>query len=416
MQAIKGMTANSKENSSPLLDIIGALQTILAPCEVTIPHLETPYCGVPNTYQSAMHEDWRISAILNERQQQLDTLCLSDQRHPLASEREGPLQLTGVCRRWREVSLGTSGLWSRLRVSVDCSYHPWEPQASGYDKWLKRSRGHPLSLELLLHQETDATKLRSLLQPYISQISSLSITLYDGGVEQPELLLHDLPALKELDIQGRRVLGYIPAIPQSILRLPSTLRSLKVVDSHFDTIRLNSFAPVMAHLTNLDIATLERPSAVLHLLQLCPNLSSFKVYTIFNERETPELESFTHTRLQTFLIRHRCSFTDPLSGLFDALSLPNLRELEVYRNCGVQCSREHLTAFLERSKCPLESLIFSGWDMPTSRLVHYPLPSLDDILLAEYCAENACDDTWSVFTYRNQIPLGPVSIRTAIIP
>jgi hypothetical protein len=52
-------------------------------------------------------------------------------------------------------------------------------------------------------------------------------------------------------------------------------------------------------------------------------------------------------------------------GLFDAIALPNLRAVEV-RNIG-QWPHEEFKAFLARSQCPLESLIFGGGVMATDQ-------------------------------------------------
>ncbi|KAG2107296.1 uncharacterized protein F5147DRAFT_214011 [Suillus discolor] len=287
--------------------------------------------------------------------------CLPESDHQLPSELQAPLLLTGVCRRWRAVAVDTPSIWSRLSVKVDLSHRQWEPQAFGYDLWLKRSRGYPLLLTLFC-EETDAMKIRSLLQPCIRQ-SRHSVT-FGREVYQPELLLHDLPALQELAIQeGRNSYGHLPVIPRSITRLPRTLRSLKVVDRCFITMRLTSFGPVMTHLTNFDIATLQQPGAIFHLLQLCPNLSSLKIYVRFGYR-LEDLESFPHLKIQTLHIRRQCSLAGDLSSLFNALSLSSLRVLEDHCNNGVPCFHEQLRAFLARSRCPLQNLVFGGWNIP----------------------------------------------------
>ncbi|KAG2141912.1 hypothetical protein DEU56DRAFT_754873 [Suillus clintonianus] len=422
MQTIDRMTANSKANSSPLLDIIGALQTMvlassynnihlfqLASSEATIPDLETPCSRFPNTDQYATHKDQSVRAIITERQQQLDIVlreisgletvidsiknlqqqlvvkkdriteslnlhkglvsclwrlpteilsqifhhCLPESSH--SSEPDAPLLLTGVCRRWREVVVCIPSLWCRLDMEVSLR-NQWERQGPIYDLWLKRSQGRPLSLAFFCKKD-DAAKIQSLIHPYISQITSLSITFY-GAADL--LLLDDLPVLQELAIQvvvdEDESDGYIPSIEQSFWQLPSTLRSLKVVDEDFHQAPLSSLGPVGPHLTNLDISTLQRSSAVLDLLQLCPNLSSLKIYILTQNGET--LKPFTHTKIQTFYIAHNCNLNDrqPISALFNALSLPSLRVLGVYRYLGPPCSHAVLKAFLmwsERNTVPL---------------------------------------------------------------
>ncbi|KAG1756854.1 uncharacterized protein EDB91DRAFT_1076770 [Suillus paluster] len=356
MQAIEMTTANSKAN---ILDMIDALQNIalvsaynnvhslqLACSQVTIPDLETPYSSFPNTDQS-IHQD-HISAIINERQKQLDAVlheisgmetvvdglknlhqqlvekkdritqsmnmhkrfgsalwrlptevlsqifyhCLPKDRilwfSP--SSREAPMLLTEVCRGWREVAVGIPGLWRRLYMQVNNS--DWQEVAFCYDSWLKRSRGCRLSLQLNCDAD-DSIKLRSLVQPYINQITSLCIYFFSDMV-QPELLLINLPAFQELKIRNFQD---FPSVPQYISRMPSTLRSLDVSGLWFNLEHLSSFDPVWANLTNIGI-DIYQLNEFLHLLQLCPNLSSLTVYVRRRFDRTMTLEPFTHSEIR----------------------------------------------------------------------------------------------------------------------
>ncbi|KAG1747102.1 uncharacterized protein EDB91DRAFT_1079730 [Suillus paluster] len=369
--------------------MLGALQNILPglQLEVTIPDLETP-----NTDQSIIHTKGRpdlISAIINERQQQLDAVLheISDQEIvlPQLVKKKGRITqslnlhkglgsalwrlptevlshifvyclpedeqfspepdlalmlLTRVCRRWREVAVGLPSLWCRLYMELDASDSL--RAAFCYDSWLKRSRGCPLSLALDCHA-IDSTKLRSLIQPYVHQISSLSIP----DPDQPELLLNNLPALQELTIVG--IDHRLPPIAPFISRLPSTLRSLRIKEAWFNVRDISSFNPVWAQLTKVDI-DIVRSNVLLHLLELCPNLSSLTVRADYDG--IPTLEPFTHTAIQSIDIYFFHYAT--LSGLFDALSLPNLRVLVASH--ARTWPHEKFKAFLVRSKCSLESL------------------------------------------------------------
>ncbi|KAG0704602.1 hypothetical protein DFH29DRAFT_997494 [Suillus ampliporus] len=403
-------TANSAVDLSPISDIIGALKNILAHSQAIIPDLETPYSRFPNTDHSAIEPKGQsVIAIIAERQKQLDAVsheisgletvmdsiknlhqqlvekkdkitqsmnlhkglvsslwrlpaevlcqifddCLPETRFLLPPlKQNAPILLTGICRRWRDVAVDMPRLWCRLSVTVDD--RDWQRAAFCYDSWLKRSRGLPLSLALQCSND-HSTKLRNLLQPYINQISSLSI-YFVYGADKPEFMLTDLLALEKLSIcmHDHRTM---PAITQSISQLPITMRSLKVAGPLFDLERLSSFNPIWAHLTNVEIA-IRQPNAVLHLLQLCPNLSSLTIRAAFDQIET--LEPFTHAEIQSLHVAYDSALTRPLSHLLNSLSLPNLRVLEARRNAPWAYEHEELKAFLARSKCPLKSLIFGG--------------------------------------------------------
>ncbi|KAG2145450.1 uncharacterized protein EDB93DRAFT_1151104 [Suillus bovinus] len=410
-------TTCSKFNvSESVSDIIGALQNILARSQVILPDLETPYSRFPNTDRSTIGlEGQSVINIIAERQQQLDAAlqeisgleavmnnvknfhqqvvekkekitqsmnlhkglvsalwrlpteilsqifihCLPETKLLLSpSTLKAPMLLTGICRRWREVTLGTPDLWCRLYVEVDD--RDWEQAAFCYDLWLKRSRGRPLSLALGRYH---STKLRSLLQPYITHITSLRVSTCFSQGEWPQLFLTDLPALQELAILGMTNVD-IPTIAQFISRLPSTMRSLKFIDMgpFFDIERLSSLSPVWAHLTDVQITVLN-PNAALHLLRLCPNLSSLTFHVVLDQEES--LNSFTHTKLQSLGIPHGTLSKRLLSDLLNALTLPNLRTLEVKARRDVSWPHEDMKALLVRSKCPLETLTVGGRVMIT---------------------------------------------------
>ncbi|KAJ7685720.1 hypothetical protein DFH06DRAFT_49472 [Mycena polygramma] len=77
--------------------------------------------------------------------------CLPQAGFP--SPTTAPLVLCGVCRRWRDVAIGTSALWSSLSIDFDRMSNPGpmtDPNPV-YQTWLSRARGAPLSL--LLQQE-----------------------------------------------------------------------------------------------------------------------------------------------------------------------------------------------------------------------------------------------------------------------
>ncbi|KAG0704580.1 hypothetical protein DFH29DRAFT_365082 [Suillus ampliporus] len=400
-------TNSTLADLSPVWDIIGALQTVLAGSPVirVIPgDLETPYSRFPNTDPSAIElsKDLSVSAIVIERQQQVDEIlhaisgldtvmnsikslhrqlvekkdmfiqslnlhkglvsalwrlptellsqifghCLPELVHNSPTfQRKCPMLLTKICRRWREVAVNTPSLWCKL--SVGRNHRDRQLATFRYDSWLKRSQGRPLSLAVSYYDD-DSTKLRSLFQPYINQISSLSVR-FDYGTKKPELMVTDLLALQELTISGFS--RDMPAIARYISQQPPTLRSLKVEGPSSDLEGLSSFNPVWAHLTNVEIA-LHQPSAVFYLLQLCPNLSSLSIRAAFSY--TQSLEPFTHTKLQSFRIACDSRRVNQLSDLFNAISFPNLRVLEARY---IPWPHEELKAFLVRSRCPLESLI-----------------------------------------------------------
>ncbi|KAG2364635.1 hypothetical protein BDR07DRAFT_1330300 [Suillus spraguei] len=402
---------NSEVNASPISNI-SALQDILAHhSRVIISDLETPYSTFPHINHSAIGRNKSTNAVVTEGQQRLDAVsqevseldrimdriknihlqllnrkdniivhsmdsnsglvsalwrlpsellslifvhCLPETEHLLPSSKLAPMLLTRICRRWREVATGMSSLW--CRVIVDINSEDWQRTAFCYDVWLKRSRDRPLSLALKCFKN-NTTYLRSLLEPRTNQISSLHIILFVNPFT-PELLLNDLPVLQELTITASNPLWCTPSFAQSFSRLPFTLRRLIVAGpAAFDFDRIISCNPVWAHLTHVEIAICQ-PNLILQLLQLGPNLSSLEIGLSFYDGVSLAFEPFVHKNLQSLCISNASPMRmeNLYPDLFNALTLPNLRLLEVrYIR---PWPHEELKTFLTRSSCPLESLIF----------------------------------------------------------
>ncbi|KAG0704584.1 hypothetical protein DFH29DRAFT_1067935 [Suillus ampliporus] len=287
--------------------------------------------------------------------------CPPEHHYLSPSTEDAPMLLTSICRRWREITVSMSSLWCRLCVEVD--HQDWQRKASGYDLWLQRSRGRPLSL-VLTYRFYDTIELLNLLQPYKSQISYLRI-ISDHDPNTAEPLLHDLPALQVLVIRWGAFRFYYSyerdldktALARTISGL-STLRSLRVTGGWF---RLSSSSPgaVWAHLTGVEIDRCQL-NEFLHLLQLAPNLTWLAITLHIQEDVTQRpLEPFTHASLQSLFIQSFTSTIDasysPLPVLFRALTLPSLCALKVLQS-SADWPHDAFKAFLEQSKCPLEYL------------------------------------------------------------
>ncbi|KAG2152571.1 uncharacterized protein EDB93DRAFT_1336514 [Suillus bovinus] len=254
-----------------------------------------------------------------------------------------PLLLTRVCKRWREIALDMPNLWCRLRLEVGPSN--WlEKAVNSYDFYLKQPRGPKLSLLLDGVNHTNCLELESLLRA-----DSLAIA--------------DVRGISELLIWAN---GDVPTdIMRYIAQLPPSMRSLCLnVLFHLALLPgVNSLG--WASLTNIEIE-IEGLDCFVRLLQLCPNLSSLTMTGWFTRIETPE--AFVHPKLQYLRLSAQSDYLDVDIvdfGLFNAITLPNLRGIEV-RKIG-PWPHEEFKAFLTRSQCPLKSLIFGGGVMITDR-------------------------------------------------
>ncbi|KAG1851863.1 hypothetical protein DFJ58DRAFT_419232 [Suillus subalutaceus] len=293
---------------------------------------------------------WRLPT---EILAQIFLYCIPEDGNWAPAPYLAPMLLTTVCRRWREVAVDMPSLWRRLGLEVGNG--DWQQRAFCYDSYLKRSQGRQLSSTLECHNN-DWTELRSLLQPYVDQISSISLCFFSGA---GSLVMADFRRLEELVIYTD---GSDPVL--AVAQLPLSMRSLKLMDLWFNFRLLSGFNPLAwASLTNLEIVV-DGLDSFHRLLCLCPNLSSLTMIGIFTAIETSE--TLAHANLQSLRISGhlRLDWIGHL-GLFNAVTLHNLCEIKV-RNIG-QWSHEEFKAFLTRSQCPLGSLTFGGGVMTTDQ-------------------------------------------------
>ncbi|KAG2091970.1 uncharacterized protein F5147DRAFT_764187, partial [Suillus discolor] len=266
-----------------------------------------------------------------------------------------PMLLTTICRRWRDVAVDIPSLWRKLRLEVGDS--DWQKKAFCYESYLKRSQGRQsLTLEI---RDEDWTVPRSLLQPYVHQISNLSIELFPG-VDSCPVVAADFGGLQELSVHNY---GTAEAIANSVAQLPPNVHSLKLTNVWLTKRELSGFNPLAwASLTSLEIMV-EELNLIPCLLRLCPNLSSLTMIGNFTgEIETSEI--LEHTKLQSLHLDEASDVdtrenASRIFELFDAVTLPNLREVKV---CNIgRWPHEEFKELLERSQCPLERLTFDGF-------------------------------------------------------
>ncbi|KAG1868306.1 hypothetical protein DFJ58DRAFT_99336 [Suillus subalutaceus] len=290
-----------------------------------------------------------ISHLPTEILSEIFLYCLPEDEHLVHASRQAPILLTKICRRWREVAVGLPMLWCRLQLEV--GYDDWQQRAFCYDFWLKRSGGCLLSLRL--KTRTDWSEPRSLLQPYVQQISSLSLDFL--SCDSP-FMMEDFHALKELTIRQYVLYDLARATSHTLSKLPFNLRRINMLDLCFNREQLDFFTDsAWARLTHIEIS-IDGLDAFTRILRLCPNLRSLTMIGEFYPIQTPE--PVMHANLQSLRMSWSVLWNTEEEdlGLFNVITLPNLRVLEV-SNAGWWPHRSFME-FLTRSKYPLAEADF----------------------------------------------------------
>ncbi|KAG2358788.1 hypothetical protein BDR07DRAFT_1489009 [Suillus spraguei] len=206
-----------------------------------------------------------------------------------------------------------------------------------------------------------ASELPSLVQPYVRQVSSLTLNF---KVDDEPFMIEDFDRLKDLTIR-RFPFSPTRVIIRTLSKLPVNLRSINMPCIMFSRKGLDLFTDTAwARLTHVEIG-LSGVDAFPRLLRLCPSVSFLAISGIFYPFQTAEL-AFTHTNLQTLHMSaiQLQRFGEDI-GLFDVVTLPNLRVIEVLRFR--TWPHEQFKAFLTRSRCPLEKLVLPDATCCTAR-------------------------------------------------
>ncbi|KAG2351631.1 hypothetical protein BDR07DRAFT_1500786 [Suillus spraguei] len=310
----------------------------------------------PNTLRTG--HSTTISHLPTEILSEIFLYCLPTDKHLSPTPRQAPILLTKICHRWREIAVGLPRLWCNPLLKFDGRYD-WDKRAFCYRYWLERSRGCPLSLRI--EYDNEWSELPSLVQPYVRQVSSLALNF---KVDNEPFMIEDFDRLKDLTIR-RFPFSPTRVIIRTLSKLPVNLRSINMPCIMFSRKGLDLFTdPAWARLTHVEIA-LSGVDAFPRLLRLCPSVSFLAISGIFCPFQTAEL-AFTHTNLQTLHMSaiQLQRFGEDI-GLFDVVTLPNLRVIEVLRFR--TWPHEQFKAFLTRSRCPLEKLVLPDATCCTAR-------------------------------------------------
>ena len=292
--------------------------------------------------------------------------CLPPETLTEPDARAAPLLLMRVCRGWREVAHGTPRLWCSLSVRPSRFLGPQQPKdLVFYHHWLSRARGCPLSLAVDTgepsHYPGWQHEVTEFLQPYTSRVVRLHVTFRSNTV--PDLLLGDLPLLEHLTLNGH-IHGHA-----NIARVQPAprLRRLTLDGFVFSAGVLSAFNSYWTHLTQLRVTLSTRYLLnreinglfVLTLLELCPHLQDFVLSSVSIPQyimEAGNVRVVTHSHLRSFDV-------EVLYGipcLLGVLTLPALKHLKITGIGRGTWRQNEFSAFVTRSRCPLETLKLYG--------------------------------------------------------
>ncbi|KAJ7875445.1 hypothetical protein B0H13DRAFT_2201207 [Mycena leptocephala] len=255
-----------------------------------------------------------------------------------------PTLLTQICRKWREIALGTPALWSAI------SYHdsinmPFDVAIHAFDIWLNRSRCCPVSLQFDANDSrVDAAEFLAMVVPHRARWEHLELSVW---LSHLPILDGPMPLLRYLDLRLRRVGTYAKAVT---FEMP-LLRTVVVNDDA----ALSVILP-WAQLTSLTLLRVF-PYECVPILQQTSSLVHCKLelFDSTNDQPRPDI-TLPCLESLTLINPRRESAIDFLGTLI----VPALRSLEIPEIFLYVNPIESLTAFISKSGCKLEEVQITG--------------------------------------------------------
>ncbi|KAJ7909666.1 hypothetical protein B0H13DRAFT_2490870 [Mycena leptocephala] len=259
-----------------------------------------------------------------------------------------PTLLTQICRRWREIALGTPVLWRAIS-----SYHhsidiPFDLAIHAFDTWLNRSRCCPVSLRFDANDsQIDVAEFLAILVPHRARWENLDLYLSPSHLP---ILDGPMPLLCYLDL--RLFDRSDPATEAVSCREVPLLRTVVLNDD-----AALSFILPWAQLTSLTLLRVY-PYECVPILQQTSSLVRCKL-ELFDSTNNQPRSDITLPCLEslTLINPRRESAIDFLGTLIvPALRSLKIPEIFLYHINPIQS----LTALISKSGCKLEEVQITG--------------------------------------------------------
>ncbi|KAJ7887382.1 hypothetical protein B0H13DRAFT_892533 [Mycena leptocephala] len=257
-----------------------------------------------------------------------------------------PTLLTQICRRWREIALGTPALWRAIVLLDEPDDIPPEHQADISHVWLSRSGRCPLSISLDENYDGNAVHLLAVVVPHRERWEYLKLRVSSS---LPPTIAGPMPLLHHLDFKVREFVGTNAVL----LELP-LLRTAILNDIAASLVVLP-----WAQLTSL---TLKRvlPQEWIPILRQTSNLvdCSLRIFPVYGQ--SYEIPDITLLHLKSLTLEAIDSDATGLVGCLNTFIVPALRSLQIPEEILGESPIDALASFMSKSDCKLEAVCITG--------------------------------------------------------
>jgi hypothetical protein len=303
---------------------------------MTVPHHETEILSLSDPHFSPIYmhcPESHIHQLPVELLQQIFLLIVNDisdcpsifkfiKTRVSGNFASPPLVFTRVCRLWRDVAHSTTGLWSRIQVTLPSGDEPLKPFLSSLlQSWLARSGSQPLTLRIdrieltcRLIESRPVIQLLEILQSESMRWETVVGVLY--GHEWPCSKL-DTPQLRTLECAWS---GLSRFNAPNLHRLRMLSQSVGINNS------LVSTCKNVPHL-HFQYAS---PKIIRFISVAFPLLETLVVAQVIGCYDDAKSHSVTHSCLESLTLPLPLDddyYSHQLTEIFDGLRLPALRKL-----------------------------------------------------------------------------------------
>ncbi|KAJ7840346.1 hypothetical protein B0H13DRAFT_2287126 [Mycena leptocephala] len=327
-------------------------------------HLKADRTRVTDLEAQILHLERSLSALRNEKtraQERLDSykypvLTLPNEivseifmhflptypRFPPLTGILSPTILTQICRKWREIALGTPALW---RIMSDSADPPFNQLAHVFNIWLNRSRSCPLSLQLGLGR-LDITPVLAAIVPHRRRWERLE--LYFLSPSHLPILDGPMPLLRYLELHLDP-----PIVGTAAVVLDAPLLHTVALDA-------NAASKVILPWTQLTSLALlyVSPHECVPILQQTSNLVRCKLRFFFDPNSNHTGPDVTLPCLESLTLSHVDH--ESVTDFLETLIVPALRSLEIPEQLLDADPIKSLAVFISKSGCKLEELLIAG--------------------------------------------------------
>lgn len=291
--------------------------------------------------------------------QHIFVLCLPTKRNAAMHESEAPLLLGRICRSWRNVSLNTAELWSRIHIVTHHVYDIWTHKV--VLTWLGRSGDVPLKISMYVPPKSSGQDCIDAMVPYSTRWKSFDLQMSQEDMAYSDLRDTSLLSLEDFSYRDNE------GVPPDDLELLEGSFSVLKDASKLRRFTLHCHIPFLLHppwkqLTELNIvncsATWDYDTYV-QILEDCTSLEVCCFKYTSHRPHNPVQRHITLLNLRSLSVDS--SVNGPvhpvsLDTVLGCLTTPNLRVLE---------SSSHLRGavvpiilqLISRSSCSLKKLV-----------------------------------------------------------